>query len=151
MADFTQTATVKTAVRELAAPIDSMAAFTSIIDDILTNNPWGCTSYEQAGVTLPGVSKASESYTGRVIYENNEAKTVGTISIKAPTPSAFNTDVGTIVATTALNTAMGGTPSHDSSEDFDLHPYAITPTVRFTRSGLPVIPSPSHPMRLMPS
>lgn len=117
MADFTQTATVKTAVRELAAPIDSMAAFTSIIDDILTNNPWGCTSYEQAGVTLPGVSKASESYTGRVIYENNEAKTVGTISIKAPTPSAFNTDVSTIVATTALNTAMGGTPSHDSSED----------------------------------
>ncbi|PWR75059.1 hypothetical protein ACKUB1_16220 [Methanospirillum stamsii] len=90
MADFTQTATVKTAVRELAAPIDSMAAFTSIIDDILTNNPWGCTSYEQAGVTLPGVSKASESYTGRVIYENNEAKTVGTISIKAPTPSAYH-------------------------------------------------------------
>ncbi|MGV8109803.1 hypothetical protein [Methanospirillum sp.] len=44
MADFTQTATVKTAVRELAAPIDSMAAFTSIIDDILTNNPWGCRS-----------------------------------------------------------------------------------------------------------
>lgn len=68
---------MKTAVRELAAPIDSMAAFTSIIDDILTNNPWGCTSYEQAGVTLPGVSKASESYTGRVIYENNEAKTSG--------------------------------------------------------------------------
>jgi len=29
--------------------------------DILTNNPWVCTSYEQAGVTLPGVSKAFES------------------------------------------------------------------------------------------
>jgi len=29
MADFIQTAMVKTAVRELAAPIDSMAAFTS--------------------------------------------------------------------------------------------------------------------------
>jgi|GEM_PF-1041641 len=118
MTDFTQTATVKTAVRELAAPIDSMAAFTLIIDDILTNNPWGCTSYELAGVTLPGVSKASESYTGRVIYENNVAKTVGTISIKAPTPSAFNTDVSTIIATTALNTAMGGTPSHDHPQGF---------------------------------
>ena len=46
------------------------------------------------------------------------AKTVGTISIKAPTPSAFNTDVSTIVATTALNTAMGGTPSHDRPEGF---------------------------------
>jgi hypothetical protein len=46
--------------------------------------------FERPGVTLPGVSKASESYIGRVIYENNEAKTVGTISIKAPTPSAYH-------------------------------------------------------------
>ncbi|MFH0966943.1 MAG: hypothetical protein V1862_04580 [Methanobacteriota archaeon] len=76
-----------------------------------------CTSYEPAGATLPGVSKSSESYTGRVAYENAEAKTVGTISIKAPTPSAFSTDVSTIIATTDLNTVMGGTPSHDNSED----------------------------------
>jgi hypothetical protein len=67
-----------------------MAAFTSIIDDILTNNPWGCTSYEKAGATLPAVSKSSESYSGRVIYENTEAKTVSSISIKAPTPSAYH-------------------------------------------------------------
>lgn len=79
-------ATEKTAVRELASHIDSMATFTSIIDDILINNMWGCTSYEQAGVTLSGVSRASKSYTGRVICENNEVKTVGTISIKAPDP-----------------------------------------------------------------
>jgi hypothetical protein len=46
--------------------------------------------FERPGVTLPGVSKASESYTGWVIYENNEAKTVGTMSIKAPTPSVFH-------------------------------------------------------------
>jgi len=31
--------------------------------------------------------------------------------------SAFSTDVSTIIATTAINTAMGGTPSHVSSED----------------------------------
>lgn len=66
---------MKTAVRDLAAPIGSVAAFTSIIDDILANNQWGCTSYEQAGATLPGVSKASES-SGRVIYENNKSKTI---------------------------------------------------------------------------
>lgn len=90
MVDFTQTATVNTAFRELAASIDSMAAFTSIIVDILTNNPWGSKSYEQTGITLPRVSKASESYAVRVIYENNVAKTVGTISIKASTPSTYH-------------------------------------------------------------
>ena len=66
MADFTQTATVKTAVRELATPIDSIANFTALINDILTDNPWGCTSYEQARATLPGASKSSEPYTGRL-------------------------------------------------------------------------------------
>ncbi len=89
MADFTQKATVKTAISELTSPIDSITTFTSLIQDIVYKNPWGCTSYEQAGVTLPGVSKASESYTGRVVYENNDGKTVGTINIKATTPAAY--------------------------------------------------------------
>ena len=34
-----------------------------------------------------------------------------------PTSSVFSTNVSTIIAATAINTAMGGTPSHDSSED----------------------------------
>ena len=45
------------------------------------------------------------------------AKTVGQISVKAPTSAAFNTNVSTIVANAAHSAAMGGTPSHDSSED----------------------------------
>ena len=51
------------------------------------------------------------------MYENGEAKTVEQISITAPTSAGFSTDVSTILGTAALNTAMGGTPSHDSSED----------------------------------
>jgi hypothetical protein len=51
---------MKTAVRELAVPEGSIAAFTSIIDDILTNNPWGFTSL-RGWSNPPGVSKASES------------------------------------------------------------------------------------------
>ncbi|WP_319580910.1 hypothetical protein [uncultured Methanospirillum sp.] len=38
-ADFTQTATVKTAVRKLAAPIGSLTSFTALVQDILDNNP----------------------------------------------------------------------------------------------------------------
>jgi hypothetical protein len=75
MADFIPTATLKTAVRKLAVLIGSLTSFTALVQDILDNNPWGCTSYEKAGATLPAVSKSSESYSGRVIYENTEAKT----------------------------------------------------------------------------
>jgi len=89
----------------------------TLVQNILTNNPWGCTSYQSAGQTLPALVQTREYYSGRIVYEDAEAKTVGQISVKAPTAAAFNTNVSTIVAQAALSTAMGGTPSHDSSED----------------------------------
>jgi hypothetical protein len=51
------------------------------------------------------------------VYEDALAKTVGSISVKAPTSPALTTDISTITGTAALSTAMGRTPSHDSSED----------------------------------
>ena len=42
---------------------------------------------------------------------------MGSVSVQAPTSSALITDISTITGTAALSTAMGGTPSHDSSED----------------------------------
>lgn len=117
MADFINTATTKTAVRDLAVPIANLATFTGLVQDILDNNPWGCTSYPSAGQTLPAVVKTRETYSGRVVYEDAEAKTIGQISVKAPTSAGFTANVSTVIATAALTTAMGGTPSHDSSED----------------------------------
>ena len=117
MADFVNTATTKTAVRDLAAPIADLAYFIALIQGILDTNPWGCTSYQAAGQTMPALAKTREAYSGRIVFENDEAKTVGQISVKAPTSAAFNTNVSNIVANAALTTAMGGTPSHDSSED----------------------------------
>ena len=52
------------------------------------------------------------------MYEDTQAKTIGQISVTANSSSGFNTDISTILGTAALNTAMGGTPSHDSSEDW---------------------------------
>jgi hypothetical protein len=108
---------VKSADRILATPFASKAALNTIIGNILADNPWGCTSYTSGGVTIPGVSKSSEYYTGTVIYENNEGKQVGRVSVRSPTSGAFDTVIATILANTALETSMGGTASHDSSED----------------------------------
>ncbi len=38
-----------------------------------------------------------EFYSGKIMYEDAEAKTVGQISVKAPTSAAFIIDVSTIV------------------------------------------------------
>lgn len=117
MADFVTKSVTKSAVRKLTTPIDTMSNFVSLVDNFISSNPLGCTSYQSAGQTIAGVVRGSEYYSGKVVYEDGLAKTVGSISIKAPTSSAFTTDLTTILNTAALGTAMGGTPSHDSSED----------------------------------
>jgi hypothetical protein len=102
--DFTQAATVKTAVRELAVPEGSMSVFTSIEGDILTNNPWGYTS-------LRGLESPFQESRRHPSPIPAGSSTI----IKRPSPSGpsvlrlqrrrFITDVSNIVATTALNTA----------------------------------------------
>ena len=117
MADFVEKSVVKSADRDLATPFASKAVLNTIIGNILADNPWGCTSYVSGGVTLPAVTKSSEYYSGTIIYENNEGKQVGRISVRSPTSGAFDTSVATVLANTAIETAMGGTASHDSSDD----------------------------------
>lgn len=100
-----------------ATPFASKDAMNTIIGDILADNPWGCTSHESGGETNPAIMKGSEYYSGTVVYENNEGKQVGRISVKAPSSGGFDTNISTILANTALSIAMGGTASHDSSDD----------------------------------
>jgi len=117
MADFVSKSTVKSAERILATPFANKAALNTLIGDILVDNPWGCTSYVSGGENLPAVSKSSEYYSGTIIYENNDGKQIGRISVKSQSSTGFDTTVTNVLANEALETAMGGTGSHDSSED----------------------------------
>jgi len=69
MADFTENSNVKSAVRKLADPITSVDAFNTIVQSVITTNPYGCISYMNAGVNHPPVEKTRESYTARFVYE----------------------------------------------------------------------------------
>ncbi|KAF5083070.1 hypothetical protein DSECCO2_92690 [anaerobic digester metagenome] len=117
MADFVSKSTVKSAERILATPFANKAALNTLIGDILVDNPWGCTSYVSGGENLPAVLKSSEYYSGTIIYENNDGKQIGRISVKSQSSAGFDTTVTNVLANEALETAMGGTGSHDSSED----------------------------------
>ena len=117
MANFVQSGVVKTAVRELAAPIATVAAFTEVVDDVITNNPFGCTAYHLGTENHAAVEKTREAYTGRVIYENGEAETVGQVTRPCPTVAAYTANVATVLANAALATAMGGTAAHATDAD----------------------------------
>lgn len=119
MGDFTEKSVIKSAVRALAAPFADYASFSTVIQGVLTNNPWGCTAYESAGAAKPAVEKTKESYTASIVYQNEEAKTVGTITVRGPSMAAVNTAVTQITANEAITSAYGTGvfASRDSSGD----------------------------------
>ena len=45
MADFVQKAVNKTAVRDLAVPIATVTSFNTLIESVITDNPFGCVGY----------------------------------------------------------------------------------------------------------
>ena len=113
MADFVQKTITKTAVRELATPIADVSAFDTIVQAVITGNPFGCVAYTEAGVAHDPVEKSKESYVAKVVYQDTLAKTIGKESGQFNTIAGFNAGAAALIASTALATAHGGTPVRD--------------------------------------
>jgi hypothetical protein len=122
MGNFTLTTIAKSAVRELAVPIEDITTFSTLVQDILTNNPFTCTAYEVSGVAQPPVAKSREAYSARILYEDNQARTVGYVTARAGTVAGFNAAKAAILADTALSAAIGG----DAINSADDERYAVT-------------------------
>lgn len=117
MADFTTKSTTKSAVRKLAEPLADVTAFDNLVQGVVTNNPFQCTTYNQSGADHPGVERSKQGYTARIIYQDTDAKTVALITVRAATIAAFTAAANQIVANTALATALGGSPVRDTSNE----------------------------------
>ncbi len=90
MADFVQSANVKSAVRKLASPIADVAAFDAIVQSVIADNPFACVAYMTAGVSHPPVEKTRESYVAKIVYQDAGAKSVGTASDRYNSVAGFN-------------------------------------------------------------
>lgn len=117
MADFVQKTTVKSAVRQLATPIADVSAFSTIVQNVITNNPFGCTSYESAGVTHQPVEKSRENYVAKIVYQDTEAKTVGSDSAKFNTVAGFSAGATALLNNADLAAAHGGTGFRDLAHE----------------------------------
>jgi hypothetical protein len=122
MADFTTTNTTKSANRKLAEPLADVTAFDNIVQGVVTNNPFQCTTYNAGGADHPGVERSKQGYTARILYQDVNAKTVALITIRAPTIAAFTASANHVVGDAVLATALGGTPQRD----FDGEKFAAT-------------------------
>lgn len=117
MGDFTPKTQVKSAVRKLTSPIENMETFQALINTVVTNNPWGCTSYVENGATIAGVIRKNEYYSGTVLYSDAQKKVLGEVSFKAPTMAAFTYAIISTLSNFELRSEMGGTPSHNNVDD----------------------------------
>jgi hypothetical protein len=117
MADFTQNTNVKSAVRKLADPIADINAFNTIMQSVITSNPFGCVSYMSAGVNHPPVEKTRESYTAKFVYQDADAKTVGRGTESYNTLAGFTAGIPAVLANTANNTAHAGTIARSPDAD----------------------------------
>jgi ABC-type uncharacterized transport system permease subunit len=117
MADFIQNSQTKTAVRELASPIADVTAFNQIVQSVITDNPFACVAYMTAGESHPPVEKTREGYTARLVYEDGNAKSIGTASHKFSTLAGFTAGVTALMAAAAVSTAHNGTAVHDAEND----------------------------------
>ena len=113
MADFTTSNTTKSAVRKLGEPLADVTAFDTIVQGVITTNPFQCVSYNASGVNHPPVEKSRQGYTARVFYQDAEAKTIALITARAPTIASFTSVANHIVADTVITTAIGGSPVRD--------------------------------------
>jgi hypothetical protein len=117
MADFIQKTNVKTAMRTLAAPIADVAAFNTIVQSVITGNPFGCVAYATAGVTHQPVEKSKENYVAKIVYLDANAKSVGTNSGKFNSIAGFNAGAAALLASAPLTAAYAGSPARDSERE----------------------------------
>jgi hypothetical protein len=117
MADFSPKSAVKSAVRKLAAPLEDVDAFNTLVQSVILNNPFGCVSYMSSGANHPPVEKSKENYTARFIYQDTEAKIVGRSTESYNTVAGYKAGIAAVLANTADSTAHGGVPAHDSESD----------------------------------
>ena len=117
MADYVQKTNIKSASRKLSEPIADIDAFNTIVQSIITGNPFGCISYMSGGTNHPPVEKSKENYTAKFVYQDNDAKGVGTGSESYNSIAGFKAGIAEIIADTANITAHGGTPVHAAQND----------------------------------
>jgi len=117
MADFNQRTNIKSAVRKLANPIADVNAFNTIVQSVITTNPFGCISYMIGGTNHQPIEKNKEAYTAKFVYQDTDAKRIGSGSESYNTIAGFTAGITAMLANTANNAAHGGSAVHDSAGD----------------------------------
>ncbi|MDD1702825.1 MAG: hypothetical protein LUQ31_07615 [Methanoregula sp.] len=113
MADFITSTTTKSAIRKIAEPLADVTAFENIVSGVIATNPFGCITYNAKGVNYPPVERTKQAYTARIVYQDTDAKSIGLVTIRTETITAFTAVANRVMADTEIAAALGGTAVRD--------------------------------------
>jgi hypothetical protein len=86
MSDFVQTANVKRSVRNLTTKIAGVASLNTLVQGVIDTNAFQCVNHVVAGETHPGVSRGTQSFGIRVVYENPTTLKNMVLQLQRPQP-----------------------------------------------------------------
>jgi hypothetical protein len=117
MADFTSGTTTKSAIRKFADPLPDVTAFETIVQSVITSNPFQCVTYNAGGVEHDPVERSRQGYTARVVYTDVDAKQVGLVTIRSGDVAGFTAVANNVMANAAIATSLGGAASRDFARE----------------------------------
>ncbi|MDD3136610.1 MAG: hypothetical protein PHF64_08945, partial [Methanoregula sp.] len=117
MSDFVPKSVVKSASRALTTPIADAVAFDTIVDAVVSGNPFSCTTYTVSGETLAAVAITKRTYGTVLVWEDVNAKKCGNTSEKYDTKAGFDAGTAILMGSATLATAHAGTCIHDPELD----------------------------------
>jgi hypothetical protein len=117
MSDFVQQLITKSATRVLSAPIADADSFETLIESVVTDNPFACTAYTLGGDVMAAVAITRRSYGARLVWEDNDTKNIGNTTENYDNKAGFAAGVAFIMASAPLATHHGGTCVHDPDND----------------------------------
>jgi len=118
MSDFVQKANVKRSVRTLVTKIADVATLNTLVQGAIDTNAFQCVDHIVSGATKAGVSRGTQSFGIRVLYENpTTLKNMGNSTAKASTVAGYTAASTALVGNMALATAIGGTAVQDTENE----------------------------------
>jgi hypothetical protein len=112
MRQFTPKPGSRSAVHILQKPFADIAAFTTIVQMLILQNPLGCTSYLTVKKHHPPVVKVRERYTAKFVYEDTRKKQIGSSSDVYDSIEGYYDGIHAVLSNMANGAAHRGKARH---------------------------------------
>lgn len=107
----------KSATRKLKHPIPDIAAFSAVVQGLITRNPLGCTSFYALKKNCPPVMPVRERYTAKFVYLDGNGKQVGTSSEVYDSIEGYETGIASMITNMANIASHRGKVKHLKTSD----------------------------------